>query len=213
MTTRPTVHKWGIVVAVKDLCQAKSRMRTLRAPVRARLVLAMLTDVLAALRATPHVTHIVVVTDDGDVARVARRGGARVVPDPGRGLNAAFVAGARAVPVVSVAAVMADLPLLTAEDLSATLRAAEHHATAYVPDRAGSGTTILTARGVPLEPAFGPGSAMAHARTAVRLDATPGLRHDIDTLDDLAAASREGLGPATASVARSLVGRAEQATG
>ncbi len=205
--------EWGVVVAVKDLDRAKSRMRTLRAPVRARLVLAMLTDVLAEVHATPRVNRIVVVSSDDDVARVARRGGAQVVPDPGRGLNAAFATGARALSAEAVAAVMADLPLLTAADLSAVLAEAAGHPRGFVPDRSGTGTTIVTASGVPLDPAFGPGSALAHARTAFRLAAAPGLRHDIDTFDDLAAAAREGLGAATARIARSLVGRPDLATG
>jgi 2-phospho-L-lactate guanylyltransferase len=69
-----------------------------------------------------------------------------------------------------------------------------------VPDAPGTGTTLLTALpGTPLRPAFGTGSAGRHAGAAVRLDAAAGLRHDVDTAEDLATAAGLGAGPATAA--------------
>jgi 2-phospho-L-lactate guanylyltransferase len=60
---------------------------------------------------------------------------------------------------------------------------------------------LLTARaGVPLRPAFGPGSAARHARDAVAISGGPGLRTDVDTAEDLSQAERLGFGPSTRSV-------------
>jgi len=67
------------------------------------------------------------------------------------------------------------------------------------------GTSALFAFGTALDPLFGTGSAQRHRDGgAHQLDGDwPGLRCDIDTPSDLAAASRLGLGAATArTVAR-----------
>ena len=59
----------------------------------------------------------------------------------------------------------------------------------------------MFAFGVPLDPLFGTDSAQRHADSgAVELTAPwPGLRCDIDTPDDLAAALRLGVVPTTAA--------------
>ncbi|MGW1453349.1 2-phospho-L-lactate guanylyltransferase, partial [Micromonospora sp. NPDC002411] len=67
----------------------------------------------------------------------------------------------------------------------------------------GSGTVLLTAPpGVPLDPRFGVGSAVAHAASgALPLTGDwPSLRRDVDTPTDLATAIRLGLGPHTAAL-------------
>jgi 2-phospho-L-lactate guanylyltransferase len=68
-----------------------------------------------------------------------------------------------------------------------------------VADAHGTGTTLLTAVGTALLPAFGPGSAAAHlAGGAVPLAGDwPGLLRDVDTPDDLRAALALGAGPRT----------------
>ena len=69
-----------------------------------------------------------------------------------------------------------------------------------MPDAAGTGTTLLTARpGVALAPAFGVGSAARHAADSVALEGGGGLRNDVDTAADLVAAGALGLGAATAA--------------
>ncbi len=71
---------------------------------------------------------------------------------------------------------------------------------AFVADAEGTGTTLLVAApGVTLDPRFGGGSAARHAASgAAALDGEwPGLRRDVDTPADLAAALALGVGPAT----------------
>jgi 2-phospho-L-lactate/phosphoenolpyruvate guanylyltransferase len=75
----------------------------------------------------------------------------------------------------------------------------------FAADADGTGTVLLTVPpGGDLDPRFGPGSAAAHAASgAVPLDgAWPGLRRDVDTAADLAAAAALGLGPHTAELLR-----------
>jgi 2-phospho-L-lactate/phosphoenolpyruvate guanylyltransferase len=201
---------WAVVVPVKRLAAAKTRLRnttTTSAVPHDQLVLAFAQDTVRAALACPLVSEALVVTDDPVATAALERLGARVVPDkPDAGLNAAVAYGAATLarPARWVAALTADLPALRPAELAAALRAA---ATAprrgFVPDAAGTGTTLLVAPPlVALDPRFGPGSAASHlASGARRLDGPwPSLRRDVDTRDDLAEAARLGLGPATGTL-------------
>ncbi len=75
---------WHVVIPVKPLDRAKSRLAGLGDDVRRDLALAFLLDVLDAVRGAPDVLGIAVVTsDDGVAGRVQDDLGARVlvVPD------------------------------------------------------------------------------------------------------------------------------------
>src|SRR6266540_2385770 len=101
-----------------------------------------------------------------------------------------------------VAVLSADLAALRPDELGAALAASTPHRRAFVADAAGTGTTLLAARpGVALEPRYGGRSRAAHrASGAAELAGDwPSLRRDVDTAEDLAAAARLGLGPATAA--------------
>jgi 2-phospho-L-lactate guanylyltransferase len=169
----------------------------------------MAMDSVAAALACAAVTGVLVVTDDPVAAAAARDLGATVVPDhPGAGLDAALAYGAGQArvqrPGCPVATLAADVPATRPEELSQALVAASSVDRAVVADSAGDGTVLLTARaGLDLEPAFGAGSLRRHvAAGAVALDlATPGLRRDVDTLADLAAALVLGAGVRTTVVA------------
>jgi 2-phospho-L-lactate guanylyltransferase len=190
--------RWTIIIPVKQLAVAKSRLRD--APADDALVLAVALDTVAAARDAAAVGRVLVVTSDATVADAVSKLGAEVVADsPNAGLNPAIALGAaRAGSAVPRAALLADVPALRGAELSAALRTAGGTpGRAYVADHAGTGTTLLTAPpGMPLDPRFGPGSAAAHAASgATALDGDwPSLRLDVDTAADLAAASRLGLG-------------------
>ncbi|MDO3700721.1 2-phospho-L-lactate guanylyltransferase [Micromonospora sp. C28SCA-DRY-2] len=200
---------WTVVVPVKRLAVAKSRLRGALAGVpHEELALALAADTVAAVRACPAVAEILVVTDDARVAAAARDAGARVLPDrPGAGLNAAFRHGAAAAGGGWVAGLTADLPALRPAELVAALRAVPAGPPGvrrFVADAPGDGTVLLAAPpGVPLDPRFGAGSAAAHAASGALplVGDWPSLRRDVDTADDLAAAARLGLGPRTAALA------------
>jgi 2-phospho-L-lactate guanylyltransferase len=193
---------WVAVLPVKRLATAKTRLRGAVAGVdHDRLVVAMARDTVAAALACPLVERALVVTDDRAAWERLGGLGAERVPD-GEGLNPAFARGAARAGGAPVVALTADLPALRPEDLGAAL-AALTAPRGYVPDADGTGTAMLAAlAGVPLDPRFGPGSAGAHAASgATRLDGDwPGLRRDVDTAADLAAAAALGLGRYTAEV-------------
>ncbi|MEU4840392.1 2-phospho-L-lactate guanylyltransferase [Nocardia testacea] len=205
-----TVHA---VIAVKTLDSAKSRLAGVLAPAeRSRLVLAMLTDTVRAAAAAPEIASITVVTPDPVVSRATRALGATVHPEPRSAtagpdpLNTALSTAAAALRdrhgEVPVLALQADLPALRTPELSAVLAAARG-ARAFVADHAGTGTAALLApAGTALRPRFGRDSAHRHrAEGAVRLHGDwPGLRHDVDTAEDLAAVRALGTGPDTAAL-------------
>jgi 2-phospho-L-lactate guanylyltransferase len=200
---------WVVVVPVKQLAVAKSRLDRFAGAQREALALAFACDTVRAALATPSVVGVVVVTDDTTARDVLGALGATVVADrPDSGLNAALAHGAeRAVqlwPGTGVAAVAADLPSLRPDELAAALRAVAPGTRAVVADAAGSGTTVLAAApGADLSPRFGPGSLRAHTADGATEVTGPGLRtlrRDVDTDADLDDARDLGVGPSTEEV-------------
>jgi 2-phospho-L-lactate/phosphoenolpyruvate guanylyltransferase len=204
---------WTVLVPVKVLALAKSRLSGFAATDREAMALAMAVDTVSAAAACPAVADVIVVTDDPAVRTEAEAAGANVVADhPRAGLNQALVAGARCAksrwPGRGLAALTADLPALSAAQLGAALSAAAAVRQAFVTDAAGSGTTLYTARpGAPFRPLFGPRSRMRHRQAGVielDLPGTEGLRRDVDTPADLCEAEQIGLGARTLLVLESL---------
>lgn len=198
--------RWALVVPVKPLATAKSRLRPGAGGVgHDRLALAFALDTVAAALASEPVAEVLVVTDDVVAGQALSELGAHAVPDePHAGLNTAVRHGAALVAGRPVAALAADLPALRSAELAAALDdAAVRGRRCFVPDAPGTGTVLLAApRGVDLDPRFGAGSAAAHELSgATRLaGGWPTLRQDVDTPQDLAAATRLGLGPSTAAL-------------
>ncbi|MHB1597243.1 MAG: 2-phospho-L-lactate guanylyltransferase, partial [Streptosporangiaceae bacterium] len=86
---------WSVVIPVKWLAHAKSRLAELTDPDRRALALAMAADTVAAALRCGLVAAVVVVTDDPLVRAAAVDLGAEVIADLQRaGLNPALVAGA-----------------------------------------------------------------------------------------------------------------------
>jgi len=201
----PDDPPWQVIVPVKSRPQAKSRLHPPPGVLRSELAYAMVCDTLRAAADTVGASAVWVVSRDPAVQRFALVAGSRTVDDPNRGLNAAIESGLAAAASESsaVAVLLGDLPALRATELdTALLRGADHAVTA-VADRHGEGTTLLTARGVPLVPQFGPGSAHRHRDQlgAVLVpDGLPGLRCDVDERADLEVARALGLGVQTTAL-------------
>lgn len=192
--------RWTVLIPMRALPSAKSRLLvSLPADLHADVVEAIRADTLAAVLAARPVARIVVISD------AAGAGVSLVQASPG--LNGALRDGAEFAvqrwPGDGLAALVGDLPALQGIELAAALDAAARHPRSYVADASGTGTTLLTALpGTCLDPRFGVGSAARHAAVAAALDAGAGLRQDVDTAADLAAAALVGLGPRTAALVR-----------
>ncbi len=205
---------WSVLMPVKVLAQAKSRLAALAGPRRGELALALAKDTVSAALKCEAAARVIVITDDEAAAGALGHLGALVIPDePRDGLNAALRHGAAYAaaqwPADGTAALSADLPALRSGELTRALHAAAAWPNAFVADAAGDGTTLYTAApGVAFQPAFGAASRARHAAGgAAELGVTgiPGLRRDVDTPADLGGAAALGLGPRTAPLAAELL--------
>jgi 2-phospho-L-lactate guanylyltransferase len=214
--TESALFTWTVVLPVKVLARAKSRLALLAGARRADLALALASDTVSSVVACPDVTRVLVVTSDAKAGSRLAALGAIVVPDePDGGLNTALRHGAAVAsdrwPDSGVAALAADLPALRPGELSRALRAAAVAAggAAFVPDAAGIGTTMYAvAPRVAFRPMFGGASRARHASAGaveLSLGGVPGLRRDVDTPEDLRAAVALGAGFRTAAVAGQLL--------
>ncbi|BDB41426.1 MULTISPECIES: 2-phospho-L-lactate guanylyltransferase [Mycobacterium] len=202
----------GLIIAVKRLAAAKTRLAPVfSAPTREAVVLGMLMDTLTAASRVRSLHSIVVITPDEAAGAAAAELGAEVLADPTPAddpdpLNSAIAAAERAMTgskttsVTNLVVLQGDLPALQTQELDEAISAARAYPRSFVADRAGTGTSVLCAFGTPLQPQFGPDSSARHRRSgAIELTgAWPGLRCDVDTPADLAAARKLGVGPATA---------------
>jgi 2-phospho-L-lactate guanylyltransferase len=196
-------HTFALLVPVKTLTLAKSRLAVTGYDEREPLMRAFALDAIAAASQCSAVAQVYVVTDEPGF----EVDGAVRLADEGDGdLNRALRHASSQVrlldPALGVAAMCADLPCLTADDLDTALDAGLAPRW-FVADASGSGTTMLAAGpGMELDPHFGDRSAYRHQQsgaTPVRVD-VPTLRRDVDTETDLAAARRLGVGAHTSSL-------------
>ena len=191
---------FSILIPFKGGPTAKSRLLVDAPVVHHDLVRAFAADAAAAALACPLVDQVYAVTnDDFPLA------GVRILEDEGSGdLNRALRAAAARLDSPRMAAMVADLPCLTSDDLTAALE--QVRGRCFVADHEGTGTTLLATTTGALDPAYGPDSARRHHASG----ATPlhgpeprdllTLRHDVDTRASLSRAEAVGVGAHTAAV-------------
>ena len=182
---------WALV-PIKARAACKGRLcGVLEQPARASLVQAMLQHVLEQLRHCAALDGIAVMSPQQhglptDILWIGDSGA-----EINESLRAAFCAlsarGAQRCLVIA-----ADLPWLTAAEVSALVAASEATRLALAPDRHGSGTNAL-ALALPSEfcTRFGPASFALHRAESTRLALRPaivrlpGLEFDVDVPEDL----------------------------
>jgi 2-phospho-L-lactate guanylyltransferase len=201
-----------VLVPVKPPAVGKSRLAELGDRERRELAAAIALDTVEACRAASLVGELLAITDDAGFAAELTGIGCATIPDGTSDdlngtLRLAAAEARRRWPDLVPVALLGDLPALRSAELDAALGSLTPGEPAYVADADGSGTTLYTASHGDFRPAFGAGSAAAHDAVAARLDrAGPGLRRDVDDLDDLREAWALGVGPRTHRRAAPLVG-------
>ena len=189
-----------VLIPLKDLVRAKTRLAGLLAPSERRaLAQAMVEDVLALLAAHPDIARINLVSDDPSAYLLAAQYGALHLPESElgcRGLNNVIDSASRrllASDEQPLLVLHADLPLLTAADISSVLAARQSIEGLVVgSDRHGSGTNVLCfdAASLPVF-CFGEGSCDRHLAAAraggipATVVSTPGVGLDVDEPQDL----------------------------
>ena len=187
------------IVPANSPCSAKSRLAGLLTPdERARLVEAMLADVVDACARARSVDEVLVVTPDPAIAPA----GVRVLRDRGLGHAAAIALALERCTGRDALVVMADCPLVAPATIDALAAAARPVALCPAAD---GGTNALALRPVgSVEPAFGvPGGAavLVERARALGLEAAvvddPLAALDVDTPDDLRRVLELGAGTRT----------------
>lgn len=184
------------IVPVKSLASAKGRLaHILSGPERQALVLAMLSDVLATLRATTALSGTIVVSRDAEVLALAARQGASGLLERAADLNQAFgqaAAFAELSGATSILALPADLPLATPAEIAGLIAAGvECGGVALAPSRDGGTNGLYRPVEAGLPFLFGVDSLAQHLAAAqalgltTRLFRAAGLELDIDRPDDL----------------------------
>lgn len=185
-----------ILIPCKAFARGKSRLAGVLAPgQRAALCQTLFRHTLAEALATG--ARVAVVAEDTEVADLARTQGARVIADPGTGLNPALTFAAAALggraPLILLPI---DMPGLSAARLCGLPKGP---GVTLVPDRRDDGTNLMVLGAVARDRfclAYGPGSLARHARIArdhalpIRIWRDPDLSLDLDTPADLAALPR-----------------------
>jgi 2-phospho-L-lactate guanylyltransferase len=198
---------WTVILPLKPVRTAKTRLVGLPDRDRHSLVIAMARDVCDAVLASGAVDQLVVVTKDPHWEdRLAIPGVRYVLESPADSLNTALTLAAkvcrRARPDLGIAALTADLPALRASELNSALWLARTRSS-FVADASGVGTTLLAAPpSAAFIPQYGDRSREAHRRSGARelvVQRNSGLRQDVDTLDDLHRAQGLGVGHHTAA--------------
>jgi 2-phospho-L-lactate guanylyltransferase len=182
-----------VIVAVQDAGRAKSRLgRDLAPGMRRTLVIAMLDDLLAALREV-HAGRILVVSADAVYDPVTRAYAAGVLRDAGTGYNEAVIAAlTECEDAPAVLILPGDLPHASASDLAQLLEALAEPGVVIAPSDDGGTSALGLHPPTVIPPAFGPDSAARHrdlahaANVPCTVLVLASLRIDVDTLDDLA---------------------------
>jgi 2-phospho-L-lactate guanylyltransferase len=185
------LSSWALV-PVKARSAGKQRLaQVLNEVQRAALIRLMLAQALTALQESALIDAVAVLTSDPE----ALPSTATVLADRGAGLNDSLqhaLAQLSARGATRVTVLFADLPLVSAADVTRLVRAAGATGLALAPDHTGSGTNALTLS-VPTQFRFqfGAGSCARHLLESERCGAPAiivnreGLAFDIDEPSDL----------------------------
>lgn len=161
---------------------------------RTRLTIAMLVNVLAALRNARTVTTITVVCADRKIRSIVQEYGATFLWEGyKRGLNRALNFALKNISNnSSILIIHADLPLLTSEDVDNLIIGAKDNPLALVPSKEKTGTNAILMREKNIITlAFGKGSFQKHinlakqGRVRCKVIRIHGVAFDVDEDDDL----------------------------
>lgn len=185
-----------IVIPMKDPEQSKTRLGDVL-PVKARAALArtLFRNTLRVLHAVDSGLHICVVTSSPAIAHIAHPFCAQVLDDPGEGLSAAAMAGARYAAhhrFRSACILPGDLADPSQEDFR-TLFAAPRPdgSVTLAPAHDGGTNALIVSPPEALAFAYGPGSCRAHQTAAEDAGLSclmmplPSLLYDVDRSSDL----------------------------
>ena len=184
------------IIPVKGLIDSKSRLsRSIGPQDKKKIIVALLEDVLTAVKESELFNRVLVVSPDPKIAEEANLPHGSFLHQEGQGLNAAvrqsthFALGEKA---SSVAVILADIPLLEPRDLKELYSMGGTVPRVVLTPSLKAGTNVMV-REPPnaIGPSYGRWSFSTHLRAAQKTGAAvyslsnPRLSFDVDTPEDL----------------------------
>lgn len=218
------------LIPVKSLETGKSRLRaSLPAETIPELSLAMLEDVIDALKGVPDIDAIAVVTPDKNVGEAATQLGVQALVRQDPGLDASIAMAAkelseqqlreRPTESLDLLVIMGDLPGASSGAIQLFVEQANElgkHGVAIAPSTDGGTTILLRKPWNAMATAYGPDSSTAHCQLAksaglpCSLFSHPELAVDLDEPEDLIAfLKHEGSGGKTRALLQHLLPQGE----
>jgi 2-phospho-L-lactate/phosphoenolpyruvate guanylyltransferase len=204
------------IVPLNILKKSKARLSPILKPAeREQLTLAMLKDVLSALRKAKRIHSVTLVSADRGLRRICKRLGASFLWEGRRrGLNRGVklaVRHAQSRGASSVLVIHSDLPLLKPQEIDAFVKRSEGCSVALTPSKDRDGTNALLMRPPQvIRPVFGKNSFRKHLSLArqgkvrSRVLLFDGISFDVDTPRDLVNLVRRPLRNETGRVLRAF---------
>ncbi|HUK26788.1 MAG TPA: 2-phospho-L-lactate guanylyltransferase [Candidatus Acidoferrales bacterium] len=196
MRTQPS-KRVDAIIPVNVVKLAKARLSPVLKPdERAHLTLAMLNDVLGAVRGVRRIGRVTVVSADQNVRKIARSYISSFIWEgERRGLNKGVrlaILDSEEKGASAVVIIHADIPFANSRDLSRFLAKCEEYSVGLVPSRDGYGTNVLFLKppGI-IKPVFGRHSFQKHQSMCKRRNLKHEVFHsrnlgfDIDEPEDL----------------------------
>lgn len=175
---------WTAIVPWKQGSDTKSRLSaTLDLSQRQALAAAMAQAVITRLSELPSIAAVHLLAP-----AAVPQWPCLWLRDEGRGLNEELTSARDVLGNGPIIVVHADLPCLTADDVTCLLAAAAASGAAFAPDRHGRGTNaVALADSRPFQFAFGPDSLThhRHQRADAAIVERAGLGFDVDTPSDI----------------------------
>jgi 2-phospho-L-lactate guanylyltransferase len=184
------------LVPLKVIKKSKTRLSALSPQQRTKLTVAMLSNVLVALRKSRKISDVMVVSADKTASRIANLYGAKFLWEgKSHGLNRALrlaIGELQRRTTGTAMIIHADLPILTSRDIDNFLTRSQGFQIAMVPCKNGTGTNALLLRPPNvIPPVFGKGSFKRHLslakkrRSRWKVLRIRGIQFDIDDPQDL----------------------------
>jgi len=198
-----------VAIPVKGLKDAKRRLEVILRPEERRLLcIAMLKDVLKAVRMSKYVEKVIIISCDQTILKLARKMRA-IAFDEGesRGLNSAVERiaryctdeGAKSMLILPI-----DIPLVKSDDIDNIIQKGYTRSMVISPSMDEKGTNaLLMSPPTVIKPRFGLNSFKNHINEAIanriryKIYRSPRVALDIDTPKDLATFSKLGEGTET----------------
>ena len=204
------------IVPLNVLKKSKARLSPMLKPIeREQLTVAMLKDVLFALRRSKRIRSVTVVSADKNARSICRSFGANFLWEgKRRGLNKGLklaIGNSERRGASSVLVIHSDLPLLKLREIDEFLEQSQGYSVSLTPSKDGAGTNALFMRPPRvIRPVFGRDSFRRHLTLAMKSNARSrvlrfrGISFDVDKPRDLVDLMRRPLQNETGKVLQTL---------